>query len=425
MKIISKIKLSLRNISFFLLCLWSTQITLAVADTVPIQGSVTMLESDAERMISYRHEEHMWQTSDGATHVLINRGSLFLSTASLQLYSSFDNGNSWIVTSYLNNTDASSTADGVLMDNNLGLVYSTADGSILYTSLTYDSLLQSWSFNKTEVVFASDKFTALNPAITIDAKKTIWCAFVNINNINQDANIKLSQRQLGKTWKDTGLIFGVTDNFTKYGGRSTRPVITSNGVGMVYTVHENMFWAYRINTWPLTTPWVTQPLYTNTLPYDTDPYNSHFSIAADSAKNLHMATVDNGELKYLRFINKTQTWDPVRTLSKDVSATYPQVTVADTMTERNTLAIFVNSFAAVTVLQSKDAGNTFVLTNTLTHDLSSDSNMDYTNPRIETPGKSTNPIPVFQQFVDGSIQRLMYFEVPAIIPTKATSTTDP
>lgn len=421
MKIIRKIKLSLRNISFFLLCLWSTQITLTSADTVPIQGSVTMLESDADRMISYRHEEHMWQTSDGATHVLINRGSLFLGTASLQLYSSFDNGNSWIATSYLNNTDAMSTADGVLMNNNLSLVYSTADGGILYTSLIYDSLLQSWSLNKTEVVFASDKFTALNPALTIDANKTIWCVFVNINNINQDANIKLSQRQLGKTWQDTGLFFGVTDNFTKYGGRSARPVITSDGVGMVYTVHENMFWAYRTNTWPLTTPWVTQPLYTNTLPYDTDPYNSHFSIAVDSAMNLHMATVDNGELKYLRFINKTKTWNPVRTLLKNVSATYPQVTIA----EKNTLAIFVNSFTAVAVLQSTNAGKTFVLTNTLTHDLSSDPDLDYTNPRIETPGKSTNPIPVFQQFVDGSIQRLMYFEVPAIIPTKATSPTGP
>lgn len=405
--------LTLRVTFFLLLGLLLCQMTLVIASAVPVEGSTTTLESDAERMISYRHQERMWQTNDGAIHVLINQGSLSQNNASLQLYSSFDNGQSWIAAAHLDNTDEFSTADGVLIENNLGLAYPDVGGKILFSSLSYDSILQTWLLNKTEVVFASDESTAFNPAITVDAKGTIWCAFVNRNNVSQNTNIKLAQQQLTKAWKDTGLIFGMTDNFTQYGERSARPVVTSNGVGMVYTVNENIFWAYRLNTWPLTYPWAEQLLYTFTLPYNTDPYNSHFSIMADNAKNLHMAYVDKGDLKYLRFVNKTKTWDTARTLLKNIKATYPQVTIAP----ENRLAIFINNFSSISVLQSTNVGKTFTLTNTLTHK-TLPLDLDYTNPRIETPGRSPNPIPVFQQFVDGATQRLMYFAVDIIPASK-------
>lgn len=402
---------------FLLFGLLSFQITLVTAGPTSIQGSVTTLESDAVRMISTRHQEHMWETSDGAIHVVINQGSLSQSNSSLVLFSSFDNGQSWIAAAQLDDTDEYSTSDGILTKNNLLLAYSAVGGKILFAILAYDSTLQTWSINKKEVVFASNESTAINPAIAIDTNSVVWCTFTHINNVTQEASIKLAQRnQTTKAWQDTGLIIGTTDNDTQFGERSARPIAISQGIGMVYTVHEDIYWAYRLNSWPVTDPWITQLLYRRSIePAERDPYGSHFSIAADDAKNLHLALVDDGQLKYLRFVNKTMTWNPIRTLSNNIKATYPQVTIAQNAQGQNTLVIFINKYSSISVLQSKDKGKTFTNTNTLTHQAPpAGSNLDYSNPRIETPGKSSSPIPVFQQFLDGTIERLMYFLVPVI-----------
>jgi hypothetical protein len=362
-------------------------------------------------MISFRHAEHMWQTSDGAIHVLINRGTLVQAGTSLQLFSSFDAGQSWVATSWLDNTNKYSTADGVLAGNWLRLAYASADGSILFSVLRYDSSLKTWSLVKTETVFASNDSTAINPAIAIDDLGTIWCALVNRGNVSSDFNIKLIRRAAGvAAWEDTGLIFGPTDNVSVE--RSARPVVISNGVGMIYTVHEKIFWAYRLNDWPTTEPWIEQTLFTGAPPYDTDPFASHFSVVADANRNLHMATVDHGRLLYFRFVNRTQTWNPVKALTNDIQAGYPQVSIA-----QGKLAIFVNALTFAKVLQSTNSGTTFTYTNLLTHDPAPEgSALSYQNPRLETPGYSFDPIPVFQQYVDGTTQGLMFFQVPVIMP---------
>ena len=130
------------------------------------------------------------------------------------------------------------------------------------------------------------------------------------------------------------------------------------------------------------------------------------AISALLRKNLVKYFFTFFTLNSYRFVNKTKTWDTARTLLKNIKATYPQVTIAP----ENGLAIFINNFSFISVLQSTNLGNTFTLTNTLTHK-TLPLDLDYTNPRIETPGRSSSPIPVFQQFVDGATQRLMYFEV--------------
>ena len=42
--------------------------------------------------------------------------------------------------------------------------------------------------------------------------------------------------------------------------------------------------------------------------------------------------------------------------------------------------------------------------------------IDYSRPRMETPATSTSPIPVLQQYLDGKIQRAMFFAVPTVAP---------
>jgi hypothetical protein len=61
-------------------------------------------------------------------------------------------------------------------------------------------------------------------------------------------------------------------------------------------------------------------------------------------------------------------------------------------------------------------GKTFSVTHVLRHEPPpAGSSLDYTNPRVESPGRATSPLPVFQQFVDGQIQRLMFFQVPVVM----------
>ena len=42
---------------------------------MPVLSHPTDLTSYAELMISYRHQEQLWQTPDGALHLLANRGT--------------------------------------------------------------------------------------------------------------------------------------------------------------------------------------------------------------------------------------------------------------------------------------------------------------------------------------------------------------
>lgn len=43
--------------------------------TIVVMAVTTDLSSDNERVISYRHQQHLTQTSDGALHLLMNRGT--------------------------------------------------------------------------------------------------------------------------------------------------------------------------------------------------------------------------------------------------------------------------------------------------------------------------------------------------------------
>src|SRR3546814_3970307 len=91
---------------------------------VVLDGTPTTLQSNTERMISLRHQEHMWETSDGATHVIVNRGELTASD-SLQLYSTFDQGLTWVAGPHLADSDRYSTSDGYLVGDVLYVTHAT------------------------------------------------------------------------------------------------------------------------------------------------------------------------------------------------------------------------------------------------------------------------------------------------------------
>ena len=102
-------------------------------------GTVTNLESTNDRMISYRHQRHLWVTSDGAIHLLFNQGANYYG-ASLVLYSSFDSGKSWKWILSIPNNDSTSTANGFLYNQKIFITYSSTTGSLLFLPITYDTL---------------------------------------------------------------------------------------------------------------------------------------------------------------------------------------------------------------------------------------------------------------------------------------------
>lgn len=372
-----------------------------------IPSTPSNITSTAERMISYRHQNHMWQTADGITHALVNVGAQ-PSGAALRMHTSADNGVTWSGGPELPLTDNTSTSDGFLVGHSLFVVYSTSAGAVAFSELLYDPDTRAWMLGATEIAFQSSSIKAINPTVTRDAAGRHWAAFTS-QDTNGFFSIKLVRRGTGlQGWVDTGMRFGGSDNLSLE--RSGRLVTIAGGVGMVYTVNQNVFWATRQDTWPPSQAWKRVQVYTDKA-YDNDPFGSHFSVTVDDLNNVHVALVDGGKIIYQRLANGSQTWTR-KVLTKDIRAAYVQILAAG-----NTVMLAGNDRTNLSIFQSTDGGTTWSKTHVLTHPPATGS-IDYTNPRMELPGNHpTSPVPVIQQYKDGETQRTLSFQVPLATST--------
>ena len=378
---------------------------LACAQAQQIQGQPTTLASTADRMISYRCQNHMWQTADGATHAIINRGP-GLSGQSLTLFSTFDGGATWVNSGVnLPSSNGSSTSDGYLAGDRLRMTYDVGTNAIRYAEVKYDAAARTWTLGQVQVVYKSDAAAALTPSIAADSKGRQWLAFTSQDKASGNFSIKMMLRvSKSDPWVDTGFVFGPVDNVSNE--RSGRPIATKGGMGMIYTVKSETYWAERKNKWDLAQPWKQSLVYTKELPMN-DPYGTHFSVVADAAFNMHMAQVDGGRLVYSRYLVADKTWQ-TSILTDNQKTSYVQATIAD-----GNVVLVGNSYTNLSVYQSTDGGATFTRTQALTHPAPTGA-IDYSRPRMETPATSTSPIPVLQQYLDGKIQRAMFFAVPTV-----------
>jgi hypothetical protein len=387
---------------------------MVLAQPVDIYPTVTSMISTADRMISYRNQQHSWQTPDGALHIIVNQGSV-PTADSLALYSSFDQGTTWNQMFTLANTDQFSTSDGTLGTvggtTNLLLAYATAQstGTILYTSATYNPASQSWTLAAPQTAYSAANMVASNPAFAADSAGNYWCGFTLENLTTQQYEETLVFRAAKSTqWLPTGLVLGTVDTSLQH---SARPVPYKGGVAMIYESGTTMYWAYRLNGAPYTAPWTTSVLYTGLPPYSEDPYDTHFSVVADSADDLHLTLIANQQLIYMRYLTSTGAWGPPRPMTATtINAAYSQAAIAG-----GNIVLMVNNQQSLEVFQSTNNGNSFTLTQALLHTPAPPgSALYYGNPRVETPGRSTSPMPVWQQFVNGPIQGLMFFQVPVV-----------
>jgi hypothetical protein len=377
----------------------------AQAAPVVIASSTTTIKSTADRMISYRQQDHMWHTLDGATHVLINRGPR-ADGRSLSLNSSFDGGSTWTsAVATLPFSGTTTTSDGCIVNDDLHITYSGQAGDIRYAQLRYDSAARTWTVLSAQTVYASAGDLGLTPALAADDLGRIWLAFTNQNTATSNYSIKMMRKDLGaETWVDTGFTFGEVDSLSNE--RSARPIALPTGMGLVYTVHQNTYWAQRNNGWSVGQAWFRKLIYANQV-MDKDPYGSHFSVAADATGNLHMASVDGGKLIYSRFDIASKVW-ATRALTGDIKSTYVQALVA-----LGNIVLITNNLTRLRVYQSSDSGTTFNNTHALTHPAGSET-VIYDNPRVEAPAIGSSPFPVLQQYVNGSQRRLLFFAVPVV-----------
>ena len=378
---------------------------IAAAQVEQIPSAPTSLVSFADRMISYRSQNHMWQTADGATHVIINRGPR-RDRSSLALYSTYDGGVNWAFAGVaLPDSNGSSTSDGWLADNRLQLTWDIGLGTLRYAELVYDPAGKTWTLSLTEPVLDSADVVALTPAMAVDALGRIWLAFTQKENATGNYSIRMLRRGApGEAWVDTGFTFGPVGN--EANARSGRPIATSRGMGMVFTVNAQMYWTERGNDWTLEQPWPRAPIYTKVEPTN-DPYGTHFSIVADPESNMHLVSVDGGRVVYSRYLVADRQW-VTRILTEDIKASYVQATLSD-----GNVMLFSNALTHLTVLQSRDMGDTFVHTQTLVHPPAT-AQERYNRPRLETPSVATSPVPVLQQYVDGRRQGALFFAVPVV-----------
>lgn len=377
----------------------------ALAQVPVLASEPTNLSSSVDRMISYRHQEHMWQTADGALHLVMNRGGLDPATG-LGLYTSFDGGRTWVVQLNWPGAGNQSTADGVLAGSRLSMVYSTDTGAIVYNDLRYDTGTRTWSQLQSETVFAPGAFTAENPTVAVDDNGTTWVVYVTTELATGALRINLAARAAGSApWVDSGLVFGGAG--APDAGRSARLFAVAGGMTMLYKVGQTLTWATRPNSADTRAPWTESVLFVGTPQAPHDPYASHFSIVADSQKNLHFVMADGEKLYYFRYSGRNRSWGAGRVLDRTAAVKYCQVSIT---ADDRLMVVYNDASGDSRVMQSLNRGVSFTSIALLRP--TPVDGATYTYARVETPSRTTLPAPVLRQYAEGSVNKLMLFTVP-------------
>jgi len=365
----------------------------------------TDVTSSAELMISYRHQEHMWQTPDGALHLLVNRGGS-RPNPGLVLVSSFDGGVSWLAKVAFDRTNRNSTADGQLEGSSLSVVYGDATGGAVFAQMTYDSPTRAWAVNRSETVYRTTGWDAHNPTLAFDDAGIAWCSFALINAVSGDVQLRWIYRPTEGAWQDTGLVVGPTDNLSKE--RSGRPIKIAGGMGLIYRVNKTTYWATRANSAPPDFLSDSRVIHVGAARSSrSDPYASHFGVVADDAGHLHLAIADDGTAWYLRYSMLDDVWSTARKVNDDGALSYLQIGLANGQVE---VALSASRGAGAVYL-SNDYGETFTQAFALKLPLAQDG-VSYKTGRVETATRSIGPLAVLQQYEDEKVQRLMLYKVP-------------
>ena len=364
---------------------------LAVPDRISpsrMTGTLTTIEGNAEGIISLRHQEHMWVTSDKALHIIVNQSN---GLPRQVMWSSFDGGNTWQPQFAIPNTCCRSTSDGTLVDNKLFLTYASTNDQIWFLELEYDLIKQTWRFISANAVEREADVKASHPTMAIDNLGRTWTTFIEYNQSAQQASIEiLFSDSQNNNWQDPGIQFFPPISSEE---ESSRLFTFSDGVGLIYSNEDTLYWAYRKDSWPIDAEWQSSELYKFKAPKSGGQRNSHFGVVADSLDNIHFVTYDERRLLYLKFDRQTFEWQEPVYLSEPRSATYMQL--SRTIDDRLLIVYDVRQEDAqyLEVLESFDYGESFSLKYILTYR----PGFETGSPRMETPSVVEGDLPILQQ----------------------------
>lgn len=368
------------------------------ATLAAVQVSQTDIVSTATRLVSYRHQRHMFVTSDGRTHALMNLGTAAGSSGALYLHST-DDGVQWARQLVLPSTDANSVSDGVLTGDSLTVVYQCSDGIARMSTLKYSSASRTWSLASTsKLPRTSTTIAAVNPSFAVDANGNTWLAYVQEDSSSGYVMIALYVKPAGSsTWSRSSQSYGYSNAVT-FGSdkRSARLVSLPGGIGLMYSVGPNIYWAERPLTGTLTSSWNSSVLMLAGTA-DQDPMSSHFSTVVDGQGNVYAAYTDAGAL-YLRIRSTaTRQWTAQTRITGN-SATYPSAnpTYAQLAWLGGTKVALISNFGSgVNVYQSANSGSTWVCTTRALH-----TNLSgyFDDARVEIPAFPAGNVQALQQF---------------------------
>lgn len=381
---------------------------LACPARAAVQEQSSSLVSSTPYLFSYRHQRHMVVTADGRYHLLANLGTQGGAQASLYLLSSSD-GVNWVQQRHLGYTGYDAVSDSGLTGNTLTTVFQDNQGFIRYATATYDPDTQGWSsFTVSKLPRASADIRAVNPSFTVDANGNTWVAYVEEDTRVgvETARIVVYRRAAGKSnWVAAGdqQPFGDASTYeTIYKAkRSARLVNIPGGIGMVYTVGKDIFWAQRKLKGGADLAWNSSGLFLNGTE-DNDPMSSHFSAVTDATGNVFVTFTDAGNLYFTRRDAATQQWPskPRMLISADqypgVQPTYSQISWLG----GDQLLLASNFQDNIRVWKgSTGATPGFTCLLQATHTVR-DANAYYRDARLEMPAQPapTAAIPLLQQW---------------------------
>jgi hypothetical protein len=309
--------------------------TAAPAAFVEHSDVATGITSDAEMFVSLRYMRHLWIAPDGVQVAVVQQGT----GGGLGLFDSVDDGLSW---SWEQNLPGSTqhVSDGIMLDDGslllvTSMVGSSADADVDFIRMNYDPAVQEWSVDPlgpTRIYDSNQVARASRASIAMDGNGVLWCAFRLQNTNSGNFRLRLfSSSDDGLTWQDSLNLFGTANGFAE---KDAKVLHTGMGIGIVFQDMQGTAsnpvrtkaWAYRDDSAPLQQPMTTVPLGQMTT-MEGDPHGSHWSVAADSLGNVHLAYQD-GRIQYMRLDAATQTWSTAVSLGTQTGS-YNSVTVTD------------------------------------------------------------------------------------------------
>lgn len=380
------------------------------------QVSQTTLSSHAKRLISYRHQRHLFVTADGRFHIVANLSGQSGSSAALNLQSS-DDGLVWTQQRKLGYTDGNSVSDSALDGNVLTVVYQCNDGLVRMATATYDPASKSWStFTVEKVPRVASSHNAVNPSFTVDGNGNTWVAYVQEDTTTGNVGIVAYRKSADKgTWASAKQYFGDVNASAPFGydKRSARLVTLPGGIGMLFSYGPSIYWTERKLKGGADLAWNSPTLMLSGTP-DGDPMSSHFSTVVDGVGNVFAAFTDAGNLYVNRRDALTRQWysTPQTVLSSTKNPTAKPVYAQLAWLGGTQLALATNLASNTGVyLAQTSAGAAFKCAELAKHDSFDTTVYDFTEPRIELPAFPTGTVPLLQQFqtMDQSLQDVAGF----------------